>query len=132
MTERITIALIQAHVAKFYGMSVETMLSGGRKRHISMPRSIAIYLTRELTWHTYREIGQAFRREHSGMRLTVERITGWRAARQGLNRDIETLINTLTNPIIPVIHTSMDTLGDNLAPWQGYTSAAKTKGRRYR
>lgn len=54
------ISIIQKIVADHFGLSVEEMLTGGRKAKIVLPRQIAIYLARDLTTRTLPEIGRRF------------------------------------------------------------------------
>lgn len=56
---------VQAAVATFYGVPVESMCSDRRQRHIVRPRQTAMYLCREVLHKTFPEIARRFDRDHS-------------------------------------------------------------------
>ena len=67
---------IQKTVASFFNIKVADMKSKKRKKIISFPRQIAMYLTRELTGDSYPEIGHKFGgRDHSTVIHAVTKIT---------------------------------------------------------
>ena len=57
---RITTDLIMAIVAEYYSVSVEDLKSKRRNREITVPRQIAMYLTRELNGASLPRIGLEF------------------------------------------------------------------------
>lgn len=62
----VTAELVMQTVSDYYGISVADLISTTRRREISVPRQIAIYLTREMTTMSLPQIGQAFGgRDHS-------------------------------------------------------------------
>ena len=62
----ITAATIMQTVSDYYGITVADLTSSSRRREITVPRQIAIYLTREMTAMSLPQIGQAFgNRDHS-------------------------------------------------------------------
>ena len=52
-------------VAKCYSVTPKDILSNDRSREYSVPRQLAIYLTRELCSFSTTKIGEAFKRDHS-------------------------------------------------------------------
>lgn len=56
----IPIESIQEEVGKFYGISIKEMKGTSRKQHIVLARSVAMYLSRELTDNSQPKIGKAF------------------------------------------------------------------------
>jgi len=57
---------VEMLVCEFFGITVDELKSSSRSRQISIPRMIAIYLTRKHTEAAYKEIGQQFGgRNHS-------------------------------------------------------------------
>lgn len=56
----IPIENIQEEVGKFYGISVKEIKGSSRKQHIVLARSVAMYLSRELTDNSQPKIGKAF------------------------------------------------------------------------
>ena len=65
-SEKISIEFIQEQVAIFYDISANQLRANTRKKNIAYPRSIAMYLSRELTKQSNRTIGLHFGgRDHS-------------------------------------------------------------------
>ena len=60
----ITIQQIQKAVAASHRMNVEELISKNNARRCSLPRQIAMYLCKQLTTHSYPEIGRAFGGKH--------------------------------------------------------------------
>lgn len=64
-SREITMESIQKLVCKYYKISVEEILSRSRKRSISQPRQIAMYLARRYTDQSFQAIGRSFNRYHA-------------------------------------------------------------------
>jgi len=56
----VTIEKIQEKVADYFKLRLSDMVSRRRPANIAFPRQIAMYLSRELTSHSLKEIGQSF------------------------------------------------------------------------
>ena len=69
-----TPALILSEVARFYSINENKILSKDKSKAVSDARSIAMYLTRDLTGLSFPEIGRAFSRDHSTVMYAVEKI----------------------------------------------------------
>lgn len=72
--KRITCDLIQQAVAEYYGVSVQDIVGQKRKREIALPRQVAIYLTREMTEMSLPRIGDSFKRDHSTIMHSCDKI----------------------------------------------------------
>lgn len=72
--KRITCELIQQTVADYYNISVQDMRAKRRNREVSVPRQIAMFLTRELTELSLTQIGSAFSRDHTTVIHACEKI----------------------------------------------------------
>ena len=72
--KRITCELIQQAVAEYYGVSVQDIVGQKRKREIALPRQVAIYLTREMTEMSLPRIGDSFKRDHSTIMHSCDKI----------------------------------------------------------
>ncbi len=57
---QITIERIQRKVCEMYDLRMSDMLSRRRPSHIAFPRQVAMYLSRLLTSHPLKEIGESF------------------------------------------------------------------------
>lgn len=63
-SQQVTIENIQKMVADYYKIKVAEMYSKKRTRNFTRPRQVAMALSRELTNHSFPEIGQAFGGRH--------------------------------------------------------------------
>jgi chromosomal replication initiator protein len=86
---QITIENIQKTVADYYKIKVTEMHSKKRSRNFSRPRQIAMSLARELTNHSFPEIGEAFgNRHHTTVMHACEEVEQLRLNDQNIARDI--------------------------------------------
>lgn len=86
---QITIENIQKTVADYYKIKVSEMYSKKRSRNFARPRQIAMSLARELTNHSFPEIGEAFgSRHHTTVMHACEEIEQLRLNDQSIARDI--------------------------------------------
>jgi chromosomal replication initiator protein len=60
----ITIQKIQKAVAASYKIKVDELISKSNTRRLSLPRQVAMYLCKQMTKHSYPEIGRAFGGKH--------------------------------------------------------------------
>ena len=63
--EKLSIEAIQRAVADFYDIRLADMTSKRRPQSIAMPRQVAMFLSRELTQHSYPMIADAFGKNHA-------------------------------------------------------------------
>jgi len=74
--QTLTVAIIQLHVAKEWGVTTEGLRSKIRTKTLTLPRQIAMYLTRQLLGLQLMEIGSAFGgRDHSTVIHSIDKIT---------------------------------------------------------
>jgi chromosomal replication initiator protein len=86
---QITIENIQKTVADYYKIKVSEMHSKKRSRNFARPRQIAMSLARELTNHSFPEIGEAFgSRHHTTVMHACDEIEQLRLNDQTIARDI--------------------------------------------
>jgi chromosomal replication initiator protein len=86
---QITIENIQKTVADYYKIKVSEMYSKKRSRNIARPRQVAMCLARELTNHSFPEIGEAFgSRHHTTVMHACVEIEQLRLNDQTIARDI--------------------------------------------
>jgi chromosomal replication initiator protein len=92
----ITVQQIQKLVASTYKLSVDELLSKNNARHISHPRQVAMYLCKNLTKHSYPEIGRAFGgKHHTTVIHSVEKIESLVSIDVTLQRLISELTESL-------------------------------------
>lgn len=93
---QITMENIQKTVADYYKIKVAEMYSKKRSRNFSRPRQIAMALARELTNHSFPEIGEAFgSRHHTTVMHACEEIEQLRQNDPMVARDIAFLIQVI-------------------------------------
>jgi len=63
--EKVTIEGIQRVVAEFYDIRLADMTSKRRPQSVAMPRQVAMYLSRQLTQHSFPMIADAFGKNHA-------------------------------------------------------------------
>lgn len=93
---QITMENIQKTVADYYKIKVAEMYSKKRSRNFARPRQIAMSLARELTNHSFPEIGEAFGgRHHTTVMHACDEIEQLRQNDPNVARDIAFLIQVI-------------------------------------
>lgn len=87
---------IQKTVSDYYKIKVAELFSKKRTRAIARPRQVAMWLCREVTSHSFPEIGDAFGgRDHTTVIHAVKTIDTLRAKDSELNHDLHVLLQVL-------------------------------------
>jgi len=87
---------IQKTVADYYKIKVADLFSKKRTRAIARPRQAAMWLCREVTSHSFPEIGDAFGgRDHTTVIHAVKTIDSLRLKESELNHDLHVLLQVL-------------------------------------
>jgi chromosomal replication initiator protein len=85
-------------VAAHYDLTVEEMKAKNNSRAISMPRQIAMYLCKQLTRHSFPEIGREFGgKHHTTVMHSVEKIDSLTKEDRNFHRDIQELTESICN-----------------------------------
>jgi chromosomal replication initiator protein len=93
---QITIENIQKTVADYYKIKVAEMYSKKRSRNFARPRQIAMALSRELTNHSFPEIGEAFGgRHHTTVMHACDEIDQLKQTDPKFTRDISFLVQVI-------------------------------------
>jgi len=94
--KQITAELIMRTVSDYYGLNINEMTGATRKREITVPRQIAMYLTREMTGMSLPQIGMVFGgRDHTTVMHScriVEERTKENAGMKNIVDDIQQLV----------------------------------------
>ena len=89
---------IQKTVAEYFKIRVADLSSKNRRQSITRPRQIAMCLARELTSHSYPEIGEAFGgRDHTTVINACKRIATLRDSDVKVEEDYLNLLRTLSH-----------------------------------
>ena len=87
---------IQKTVADYYKIKVADLFSKKRTRAIARPRQAAMWLCREVTSHSFPEIGDAFGgRDHTTVIHAVKTMDSLRTKDNELNHDLHVLLQVL-------------------------------------
>lgn len=87
---------IQKTVSDYYKIKVSELFSKKRTRAIARPRQVAMWLCREVTSHSFPEIGDAFGgRDHTTVIHAVKTIDTLRIKDNELNHDLHVLLQVL-------------------------------------
>jgi len=87
---------IQKTIADYYKIKVADLFSKKRTRAIARPRQVAMWLCREVTSHSFPEIGDAFGgRDHTTVIHAVKTIDSLRLKDSELNHDLHVLLQVL-------------------------------------
>jgi chromosomal replication initiator protein len=72
---RVTCELIQAMVADYYSVTVDDLKSARRNREVTVPRQVAMFLTREIVGLSLPRIGESFGgRDHTTVMHSCEKV----------------------------------------------------------
>jgi chromosomal replication initiator protein len=94
----VSIDNIQKTVAEYFKIRVADLSSKTRKQSITRPRQIAMSLARELTKHSYPEIGQSFGgRDHTTVINACKRVAELREEDVKMAEDYKNLLRTLSH-----------------------------------
>jgi chromosomal replication initiator protein len=99
MQERlVNIDNIQRTVAEYFRLKVSDLTDETRKQTIARPRQMAMALARELTTHSFPEIGNAFGgRDHTTVMNACKRVEELRGSDHKFEQDYLTLLRTLSH-----------------------------------
>lgn len=94
--KQISIENIQKVVAEYYRIPLRELTGKKRNRSYARPRQVAMALSRELTSHSYPEIGQAFDgRDHSTVIHACEKIDDLKRSDPNMAEDYNNLLRLL-------------------------------------
>lgn len=94
--QQITIERIQRKVTEIYDLRMSDMQNRRRPSHIAFPRQVAMYLSRLLTHHPLKEIGEAFGgRDHGTVIHAVKTVENMMEQDEKVRNSIEYLVRQL-------------------------------------
>lgn len=82
-------------ISSQYKISVEELTSRSRKRVVSFPRQIAMYLTRKYTEESLADIGNLYNRDHSTVLYAIKVINRDIAQKNTVRQQVELLKDKL-------------------------------------
>ena len=88
---------IQKTVAEYYKIRVADLSSKNRKQNVTRPRQMAMCLARELTSHSFPEIGDNFGgRDHTTVMNACKKINSLKESDNKISEDYSNLLRTLS------------------------------------
>lgn len=94
----ISVENIQKTVAQYYKIRVADLLSKNRSRNVARPRQVAMALAKELTSHSYPEVGDAFGgRDHTTVLHACKKIVELRQSDVHIDEDYSNLYRILSS-----------------------------------
>lgn len=94
----ITIENIQKSVASYYKIRVADILSTKRDKCITLPRHIAMAISKDITSHSLPSIGDAFGgRDHTTVLHACKKIRGLRKKSSSIDQDYQNIVHSLHN-----------------------------------
>ena len=96
--KQITAELIMRTVSDYYGLSLSEMTGATRRREITVPRQIAMYLTREMTGMSLPQIGNVFGgRDHTTVLHSCKTVEANMKGTDGLKSIVEDIKQMVRN-----------------------------------
>lgn len=93
----LTMPDILQRTSAHFGVKPEEVKGKSRRQELVVPRQIAMYLIRELTTHSFPEIGAFFSgRDHSTVMYAVNKVQGQLDQNDGVAREVKTIHDALT------------------------------------
>ena len=94
---QVNIDNIQRIVAEYYKIRIPDLLSARRTRSLARPRQIAMALAKELTTHSFPEIGDAFgNRDHTTVIYACKQVAELRSKLPAIEEDYQHLLRSLS------------------------------------
>ena len=72
--KRVTIEDIRDMVAKIYGLETGVLAGKSRRKNVTRPRGLAMYICRQHTDASYTSIGKIFNRDHATVMYSVDKV----------------------------------------------------------
>jgi len=94
--KEISVPYIQNLVAEYFNVSLSNLISNKKKRSLSYPRQVAMYLSRQYTKLSFEQIGKLFgNKDHSTVIYAVKRVKKEMLLKKEIMNDVNTLQDLL-------------------------------------
>lgn len=88
---RLTVKRIQDVVSSYYHITPHEMTSERQAREVVIPRHVAMYLARQMTFKSLPSIGRLFNRDHTTVMHGIRRVKGMMADSPDFAMDVNIL-----------------------------------------
>jgi len=96
-TQALGVADIQRLVAVYFNISLNDLLSNKKEKRFSYPRKLGMYLTRQLTDLSFKQIGKAFgNKDHTTVIYAVRSVEKDKGVKSGVSKDLGSLYKLLS------------------------------------
>lgn len=93
----VTLENIKKEVAAYFNIRLNDLASVRRTRSLARPRQIAMALAKELTQHSFTEIGEAFGKDHTTVLHAHRKVAELKEADARVREDYSNLLRKLTS-----------------------------------
>nr|WP_320011215.1 chromosomal replication initiator protein DnaA [uncultured Desulfobulbus sp.] len=93
----VTPETIREMIGRQFRVSVEDLCSRSRKRTITFPRQVGMYLTRKFTDKSLADIGSTYNRDHSTVLYAIKNITKNMSQQTAVREQVELLCRKIKN-----------------------------------
>ena len=97
MHQEITIEKVARAVGEYYGVSLNDFLSAARNQRVSSARHVAVYMAREITQKSFESIAEFFKKKHTTMLYSYEKIRDELRTNKELENAVYTIRRSLEN-----------------------------------
>jgi chromosomal replication initiator protein len=95
-SREVSVPIIMAETAAYFGLSIEDLTGSSRSRLLVTARQMAMYLTRELTDLSLSKVGQAFGgRDATTVMHATQKIRGLMRERRSIYHQVQELTNRI-------------------------------------
>jgi chromosomal replication initiator protein len=91
----LTVTTIRELICRHFGLSVEELRSRSRKKSITWPRQVGMYLCRRYTDASLESIGKEFNRDHATVQHSVKKISKEFAGKGKARKQLEYLVDQI-------------------------------------
>ena len=95
MKQELTIEKVAKAVGEYYGVSIADFLSSARNQRVSSARHVAVYMAREMTQKSFESIAEYFKKKHTTMLYSYEKIKDDLKTNKSLDQDVASIRRTL-------------------------------------
>ncbi|MCW5200062.1 chromosomal replication initiator protein DnaA, partial [Desulfobulbus sp. F1] len=89
---------IRELVSSQFRVSIDELVSRSRKRNVTFPRQIAMYLTRKYTEQSLANIGTLYQRDHSTVLYAIKTVSRDIVQKSSVRQQVEILTDKLSTP----------------------------------
>ncbi len=94
--QAVNLDTIVEEASRFYGLTADKLIRGGRQKRIAHARAVAMYLCRTMTPSSFPEIGARFEKDHATVMYACRKIEGLVESDPAIRRECAEIRSRLT------------------------------------